>query len=311
MEKYLTKKKWIIIIATICSVLWGSAFPMLKISYEEMMIVDNTPAKILLAGIRFLIASGLIFLMIKLFIKEPLRVEKPMMKRIFILGVFQTFILNSFYYVGLSNTSGMKGAIFSSVENFLVVLFAHFIYKNDKISYRKILGLTLGFVGIILANWGKEFEFDFKIVGEGFILIFTLSGAIATMISKKISESVNPFVINAYQMLIGAVMLLSLGLLLKGYEGLVVTPKAIIVLIYLCFVSAIAFSLWYALLKYNNAGEVTMYRFIVPVSGVILSAIFLPNESVNLYIFVSLLCVALGVFIVNKTKKGIVIDIDK
>lgn len=308
MEKYLTQKKWIIIIAIICSVLWGSAFPMIKISYEEMMIVDNTPAKIFLAGIRFLIASSFIFILIRFIIKEPLKVKKGIMKKIFILGIFQTFILNLFYYIGLSNTSGIKGSIFASVENFLVVLLAHFMYKNDKINYRKVLGLALGFVGIIFANWGKDFEFDFKIIGEGFILVFTLSGAIATMISKKISESVNPFVINAYQMLMGAVVLLALGTSLKGYEGMVITPKSVIILIYLCFVSAIAFSLWYALLKYNNAGEVTMYRFIVPVSGVMLSAIFLPNENINLYILASLLCVALGIYIVNKTTKGIVLE---
>lgn len=308
MEKYLTQKKWIIIVATVCSVLWGSAFPMLKISYEEMMIVDNTSAKILLAGVRFLIASSFIFIMIKFIIKEPLKVKKDMMKKIFILGMFQTAILNSFYYIGLSNTTGMKGAIFSSVENFIVILLAHFIYKNDKINYRKIIGLALGFIGIVFANWGKGFEFDFKVTGEGFILIFTLSGAIATMISKKISESLNPFVINAYQMLMGAIVLLTLGIFLKGYEGMVITPKAIIVLIYLCFVSAITFSLWYALLKYNKAGEVTMYRFIIPVSGVMLSSILLPNESINIYILVSLLCVALGVFIVNKTTKGILLE---
>lgn len=302
MEKYLTEKKWIIITAIVCSVLWGSAFPMVKISYDEMMIGSSTYGKLLLSGMRFFLASIFIFTSVKFFLKVPLKIDKVTFKKVAVLGLFQTFILNIFFYIGMSNTTGMKGAVLSSIENFFVVILAHFIYKNDKISLNKILGLVLGFIGIVVANWGKGFEFSFTLTGEGFMILFTLSGAIATMMSKKISLYKHPFVINGYQMLIGSSILLIVGIVFKGYEGMVFTPKAIIILVYLAFVSAVAFSLWYSLLKYNKAGEVTIYRFFIPISGVTLSSIFLPEESLNVYILISLICVALGVFIVNKHK---------
>ncbi|MEF9933988.1 MAG: DMT family transporter [Clostridium sp.] len=300
--KYLTEKKWIIMIAAFCSVLWGSAFPVLKLGYAEMGIEHDIFGKILLAGMRFFIASLIIIFILKIFIKEPLKISKKDFSRLSVLGFFQTAMLYLFFYIGLSNTTGMKGAILSSAENFFVVLFAHFVYKNDKINYNKILGLALGFLGIIFANWGKDFGFEFTLTGEGFMIISTISAAIATIITKEICRDIHPFVANAYQMLIGSLMLLTLGIGCRGYENMVFTPMATGLLIYSAFLSAIAFSLWFALLKYNKAGEITIYRFIIPVSGVILSGLIIPGEGFSIYTVISLICVAIGVSVVNRGK---------
>lgn len=300
MSKYLTDKKWIIIIAIICSVLWGSAFPVLKISYTVMGIEGDTWGKVLLAGIRFLLASIIIFGVLKIFIKIPLKASINEMKKFSILGFFQTAVMYLFFYIGLSNTTGMKGAIISSAENFFVVILAHFVYKNDKITYNKILGLGLGFIGIIFANWGKGFGIDFTLNGEGFMLIASVSGAIATILSKKISTDIHPFLVNAYQMLIGSLILIALGIALKGYESMVFTGEAVALLIYSSLLSSIAFSLWFGLLKYNKAGEITIYRFIIPITGVVLSAIIIPGEVFSIYTLIALICAAFGVKIVNK-----------
>lgn len=60
--KSIYQNKWaVIIIAIFCSLLWGSAFPVLKISYQELhMAPDDTMAKIVFAGMRFLIAGIII-----------------------------------------------------------------------------------------------------------------------------------------------------------------------------------------------------------------------------------------------------------
>lgn len=62
--KGIFQHKWSVIgIAVFCSILWGSAFPVLKISYEELqMAPGDIAAKIVFAGGRFLLA-GLIVLL--------------------------------------------------------------------------------------------------------------------------------------------------------------------------------------------------------------------------------------------------------
>ena len=66
--KSIFQNKWAVIgFAAICAFLWGSAFPVLKISNIELQIAsDDTIAQIVFAGIRFLLA-GLILLVFLLF----------------------------------------------------------------------------------------------------------------------------------------------------------------------------------------------------------------------------------------------------
>src|SRR5699024_6220928 len=83
-------------------------------------------------------------------------------------------------------------------------------------------------------------------------------------------------------------------------EGaMVFTPLGWGLFIYSAFLSSIAFALWYSLLKFNNAGEISMYKFIVPVSGSVLSAMFISDESLILSIFAGMALVAIGIVIIN------------
>lgn len=112
------------------------------------LISDDLNAKIVFAGMRFFIASLLLFLITKFVIKKSLKVNKKNMLNLLLLGILQTGLQYFFFYNGLSHTSGIKSAVFSSIETFFVVLFAHFIYPDDKINFRKLIGLVLGFGGI-------------------------------------------------------------------------------------------------------------------------------------------------------------------
>ena len=297
---YLTNKYWVIIIALFCAVLWGSAFPVLKVSYAELGIAPNDRyAIIVLAGIRFFIASLLIFALIVGGIRQSPKVKRKMLPQLFLLGLLQISLQYFFFYNGLAHTTGMKGAILSSAGIFFVVLFAHFVYVNDRLDWRKIIGLIAGFAGIVIINSGQNFTFDFSWQGEGFLILSGLVSATGTILAKRISKVVHPFVLTAWQMLLGSLLLIAVGLPGLKPHAMVFTDKALLLLIYSAFLSATAFSLWFAILKYNKAGVISVYKFMTPVSGSILSAMFIPNERLTLNMLIALALVALGVIIVN------------
>ena len=301
---YLTNKYWVIVIALFCAVLWGSAFPVLKVSYAELgMAPDDRYAIIVLAGIRFLIASLLIFALIVVGIRQSPKVKIAMLPQLFLLGLLQISLMYFFFYNGLAHTSGMKGAILSSAGIFFVVVLAHFVYVDDRLDWRRILGLIAGFAGIVLINFGKNFTFDFSWQGEGFMILSGLVSAIGTILAKRISKEVHPFVLTAWQMLLGSLLLIAVGLPSLKPHAMVFTNKALLLLFYSAFLSATAFSLWYAILKYNKAGEISVYKFMTPVSGTMLSALFIPGERLTLNMFMALALVALGVIVVNYQRK--------
>ncbi len=72
------------------------------------------------------------------------------------------------------------------------------------------------------------------------------------------------------------------------------------------FLSAAAFSIWYTLLRHNKAGgEITLYRFVIPISGSLLSALVLPGEDFTLSVLFALILVASGLIAVNyRGRKG-------
>src|SRR5690625_2183577 len=300
MQKYLTTKWIVISIAIFCSILWGSAFPVLKVSYEELQMgADDTIAKIVFAGYRFFLA-GLI-LLIGLFItnRKALLLTKRQIPILLLFGVIQTALQYFFFYNGLANTTGMKGAILTASGTFFTVLIAHYFYVNDRMTWQKVIGLIAGFTGVVLANWGQGFQFSFQFTGEGYMILSALMGAIGMILAKELAIGIHPFALTGWQLTFGSLMMLIVGLPQLSENALVFTPLGTGLLLYSALLSAVAFALWYSLLKYNKAGEVSIYKFATPVSGAILSALFIPSEKLTVYIIGAMILVALGFIAVN------------
>lgn len=305
ITKFFIQKKYVIAIAVFCSILWGSAFPVLKLSYAELNILpEDTMTRIVFAGMRFFLASIIIFVIYKVTIKKSLKIKKSEGLQLFKLGMLQTAIFYFLFYTGVANTTGVKSAILDSSSSFFIILFAHYAYKDDKINRKKIIGLILGFLGIICVNWGKDFNLNLSFFGEGFMLISGILFGFSTIYAKKLSLDIHPFLLTAWQMFFGSIVLLTVGII--GTKGILIdfTLKGGALLVYSSFLSATAFSLWYSLLKYNKAGEISIYKFVNPLAGSILSTIFIPGETFSLYIILALILVVLGIIVINYKTVG-------
>nr|WP_262985602.1 DMT family transporter [Virgibacillus halodenitrificans] len=131
------------------------------------------------------------------------------------------------------------------------------------------------------------------------MILAALTGAIGTIMAKELAVGIHPFALTGWQLTIGAALLLVIGLPRLDEGAITFTPLGYGLLIYSALLSAAAFALWYSILKYNKAGEISMFKFITPVSGAILSAMFVPGERLNLFIIGALFLVAVGIIAVN------------
>ncbi|MBM7570225.1 drug/metabolite transporter (DMT)-like permease [Aquibacillus albus] len=299
--------KWSVIgVAVFCSVLWGSAFPVLKVSYEELqMAPDDVIAKIVFAGMRFLLAGLLVLAFLLVINPKKIKITRRQLLVLFVLGIVQTALQYFFFYNGLAKVSGMQGSILASSETFFTVILAHYYYKNDRLNWKKTVGMLAGFTGIVVANWGQELQFIFRWDGEGFMILAAITSAIAMILAKELAAGIHPFAVTGWQLCLGAILMLLIGVPQMSAGAIVFTPLGWGLLVYSALLSAIAFALWYSLLKYNHAGEISMYKFIVPVAGTVLSSIFIPGENLNIFIFVAIAMVAVGIIAVNYKGKNI------
>jgi drug/metabolite transporter (DMT)-like permease len=304
VNEIFTKSINIFVLAVVSTILWGSAYPSVKIGYELFKISSSDIyGKILFAGYRFLIAGIITILISSILKKKFVYPEKKNILGISLLGLIQTSLQYIFFYIGLSNTLGVKAAILNSTGTFITVILAHFLYRNDKLNLQKAIGCIVGFIGVLIINSGSNNAgSSFSFTGEGFIILAAMTFAFGSIISKTVAKTEDSMIMTGYQLLIGGGILVLIGFIGGGYLA---TPSlaAIILLIYMASLSAVAFTLWAILLKYNSVGKICVYNFLVPIFGAILSALYLQENMYSIKNIVALICVCLGIYIVNKRKE--------
>lgn len=306
MEKnFLQRGPIIILLALFCTILWGTAYPAVKIGYELFAIDSaNDFGKLLFAGLRFTLA-GLMTLAVSVILQKKLVIpQRQHWRGIALLGLVQTTGQYIFFYLGLSNTTGVKGSILYALATFFVVIFAHFLFPDDKMNLQKILGCCIGFVGVLLITFdGTGLGVGFTFTGEGFIMLSTLSSALGALISRSVAQGQDPVVVTGYQLTGGGLILIFIGLIGHGHFDSVTAP-GILLLLYMAFLSAAAFTVWTMLLKYNPASKIAVYNFLIPIFGTTFSVMFLNESIFNLRSLLALILACAGIYIVNKEFKG-------
>jgi drug/metabolite transporter (DMT)-like permease len=303
-SSFFTNRKVVFLLASLCCLLWGSAYPAIKNGYALFHIAANDiPSKLVFAGWRFVFA-GLVLLVFAAVNKRPVfRLSGRTFGQITLLGLTQTSLQYVFFYIGLAYATGVKSSIMNATGTFFSVLLAHYIYKNDRLSFNKVLGCVVGFVGVMVVNFSDGLlTFDFTLLGEGFVVIAAFVLSAASIYGKKVSQHVDSVVLTGWQLSIGGLALLLIGFATGGtLNGF--TLQSIALMVYLVLLSSAAFSLWTILLKYNKVSMITVFNFMIPVFGTLLSALFLDERFLEWKNGAALLLVCWGIWLVTKDEK--------
>lgn len=302
---------WVVfLLAMLCCFLWGSATPAIKIGYKVFSInTSDTASIILFAGIRFFIAGILVVLFQSLMAKQFIKPEKEALPSIFKLCLAQTVIQYFCYYVGVAHTSGVTGTILSGAGGFFSILMAALIFRYEKLTSAKIIGCIMGLGGIIIMNISLKggASFHFSLIGEGLILISQISYALSGIMVKKYSKRFSVVMLSGYQFIAGGLIMIITGLIFGGKIAFTSSISSYILLLYLALISAVAYSVWGTLMKYNPVSRVSIFNFMVPLFGVLLSAIFLGEveQALSWNKLIALLLVSIGIYVVNRKQPEI------
>jgi len=341
LRKICVNRFWMYILAIICTFLWGSAFPSIKLGYEEFHINSQDLKSIFLfAGMRFTFAGLMIvvaYCVINRKLIMPKLKEMPDILTLGFIGITLQYII---FYFGLSNSTGVKCSIINSCNTFFTVILAHFLFKNDRITVRKAIGCVIGFIGVIIINVGLDFifggkdssksiEWSFTFKGEGAIMTSCFLSSVVSVLIKIITrkgslykynrtedsetkEKKKPdiIMITGYQMFLGALVIDVIALVwmiispVEPIEGSTEKPyrnvsfKGYLLMVHMSMLSAVAFSIWNTLIRFNDVGKIAFFNFLIPIFGSILSGIFLGEDLFKIENFIALVLVCIGVIIV-------------
>ena len=307
------KHKWIVpLLASIACIVWGTPYKTLKLFYNELNISKDNygshySGQILVAvALRFLLA-GIIVLTFAACRKQKIfDLSRKNWGQVAIMGLVSTTISYIFFNIGNVNiSSSINSAIIGQSGILFGVVLSCIFYKDEKFTWLKTLAFTLGVIGLLasqvdpdklLSNPFSKFTFS----GEGMMMIHGVVFAIATMIGKKITGDLDPFIMTGWNLVIGSVLLCITGLILGGsLTSMSWNIKGFGLLIFLAVASAIPFSLWYWCNQYMEVSKLSMYKFLIPVSGSVIGILF--GERFTWTLAVSLVCVCASIFMIGKS----------
>ena len=275
MKNFLTSTSFL---ASVCCVLWASPFVPLKIGLEYM------PRPLEFAGYRFFFAGLFIALYVGINKKYFYQVRKNI-RTILVISVFHTSLLYSFFYLGQMRVDGAIGALVVGSQPLFVAVLAHFMKKDDRLSWRKICSIILGLIGLVVIAWDKVSQVSVlgwsSLVGILFLVGNNMtSGFSNVLISRTKTDHLDPLVFSSSQLMVGGATLLAVSYTFWGYHGLPSASAWWWSLAVLIFISTIAIGLWFVLLAREGVkvSELNMWKFLIPVIGSLESWAILPDE---------------------------------
>jgi drug/metabolite transporter (DMT)-like permease len=262
--------------AIIACLLWSTAYAGIKLGLQY-----DTPLHF--AGTRFII-SGLMILPFTVKPLAYLKMIRENWKVVITVMVLQTLINYSLFYFGLDLVPGALGAVIVGSQPLVTAVVAAMMHEDEKLTKHKIITIIFGISGVILISAGRQaFRLGTAVEFLGVILILGANIATATsnvVVSLK-SKGIDPLVLSSASLGIGGLILYLVSF---PIEKNVMVHKPLVYwldLLWLSFMSAFAFSLWFKLLQRPGVkvSELNLWKFIIPVVGAILSWLLVPGEN--------------------------------
>ena len=289
-----------VLLAIFCNVLWGCAFPFIKMGYRLFAIdPSNTASIFCFAGVRFMLGSLLVLLGSTLLqSRAPTLPRGRVFAECCVLGLWQTTLQYAFYYIAVAMLTGAFGGILNSTQSFLGVIFAHFLYGNaDRMTPAKTLGCAVGFAGVLIGTLGNHGGGSVK--GMAFMLIASVIFALAGPWNKAVTQHADSFSVSVLNLGVGGLALAVLGFAMGG--GLHPQSAAgIPVLLFLAFISGAGYVIWALLMKNNPVSRIAVFGLIIPIMNVLLSALLNGEPLFEWNYLAALVLVCIGIFLVNR-----------
>ena len=239
-NKLFTNPVFVVLAALLCCALWGSASPAITIG-TKLVSFDggklDTASTILFAGLRFMFAGVLTIIIYSIARRKVLIPQKQNWGKVLCISSFQTILQYIFFYIGLANSTSVKGAVISGCNAFCSILVASLLFRQEKLTVKKIVACIIGFAGIIIINLKEGLDLSVSFFGEGFVFFSTVCVGMSSTLIKIFSKDEDPVVISGYQFAIGG-LIMAVGAYALGGRINLTSAGAIGILTYLAFLSA-------------------------------------------------------------------------
>ena len=270
--------------------IWGVSWPVYKIA------LNYTPP-VLFAGMRCLL-GGLLLLLVALPRYRQLRFRRTWFIYV-ISGLLNAVLFFGLQTIGLQYLPAGLFSVVVYLQPVLVGVFA-WLWLGEGMSLLKVFGLVLGFMGVIAISLES---LSGRISGVGLLLALAsaTSWALGTVYTKRIGPAVDSVWLVAGQFFFGGLVTVVLGAGMENLSAIDWSSAAYLVSLAYggVFGVAIAWLLYFALVRAGEASKVASFTFMVPLISVLIGTLFL-HEPFTSYLLAGIVCIAVSIYLVNR-----------
>ncbi len=286
----------VLLTAGLCT-LFGANAVAIKISLTGLGVFTT-------AGLRFSIAAVAIFLWARI-TGRSFNIKKGQMRQLLIITL--VFIVQlSLFYLGLSKSNASRGTLLVNLQPFFTLFLAHYFIPGDRMTFRKVLGILMGFAGVVfvfLERKGVATDFH---AGDLLILAAAFLWSCSAVYTKRIIHAFVPFHLVFYPMMFSAPFFIIEGFLWDNQMIFGVNAIVFYALLYQGLITAsLCFVVWISLLQKYGAVSMHSFIFIMPVAGVLLGGLVL-GEPITAKILIALLLIVSGILVVHFKQKKLI-----
>lgn len=280
------------IASTTAIILWSTSFIATKFAYTSF-------SPLMVGFIRFVIAAILLFVF-RLITKDKVKPDKKDMVKIALSGLLGITLYFAAENLGVKYTTASNASLIVASFPAITTLFEFIIYKT-KPTLRKVIGIALAFGGVMVLTTKSSSGGSEALWGSLLLIAAGVVWTFYNFITRSLSNKYSPVTLSYYQFVFGALFFIPLVLIEHQPIG-VITGTGIAAMIYLSLGCSVgAFLLYnFGLKKLSAATSVSLMN-LVPVFGIIFSALFL-KETITIAQILGGIIVIVGVILSSTTK---------
>ena len=262
-------KHWFVFI--LLGAIWSSSFMWIKIAVQEVGPITLVAYRAL-----FGLSFGIVVILIQRV--KLLRTFRDWLP-LFVVGI--TNIAIPFFLIswGELHIDSAVASILDATVPLFTILIAHFMLQDDKITLPKVLGLVVGFTGIIILMSKDIGASASSLLGQVAVIVASIFYAISAIYIRKTTVD-TPAILRSAGPLVSASVVMWLGAFV--FESPVQVPQLGITWVALLFLgmlgSGLAFLMSFYLVHEIGPTRTTMVTYLFPLGGVLLGVTFLHEQ---------------------------------
>lgn len=282
-------KHWLVFISL--GAIWSSSFMWIKIAVQEVGPVTLVAFRVL-----FGLCFGVAVILIQ---RTPLPRTSREWFPVLLLGITNVAIPFFLISWGEQAIESAVAAILDATVPLFTILIAHYLLRDDKMTWPKVTGLLTGFVGVIILMSKDLGTSSSSMFGQLAIVLASVFYAGSTVYARSTTEN-TPSILRSAGPLISSTVVMWLAIPVA--ESPIKFPHLPITWIALLWLgilgSGLAFVMNYYLIHEIGPTRTTMVTYLFPLGGVLLGVAFL-NEQLSWQLLAGGVLIVLSLVVAN------------